>query len=293
MTSYQARVVLEGRGFLEAPHWHDGRLWISDLHRHEVILVDPGAADGPAASVRVAATLDDQPSGLGFLPDGSAIVVSLLNRRVMKIPASAGSADRAADAELTVHADLSGLTVGGTNDMIVAPSGNAYVGSFGYDVFARAPKALANLVLVTPDGSARVVADELAFPNGMAFTSGGSLLVAESEACRISEFDVAPDGSLSGRRVYAELPGRPDGVAIDAEDGLWVSFPREGRFDRLRPGGEVSDTIAIRPGWRAVSCGFGDDDLRSLYLATAKVVEPTSEAAIEVARVDVAAPAAR
>ncbi|MET0580035.1 MAG: SMP-30/gluconolactonase/LRE family protein, partial [Ilumatobacteraceae bacterium] len=189
MADVTREVLLEDRGFLEGPRWHGGELWLSDLHRHEVLVL---GADG---TCRVMATLDDQPSGLGFLPDGSAIVVSLLDRVVRRVD------------DLTVHSDLTALTVGGTNDMIVDDLGRAYVGSFGYDVFGGEARQPANLVLVEPDGSARVVADDMGFPNGMAFTSKGTLLVAESSARRITEFDVADDGSLSGRRVWCELPG--------------------------------------------------------------------------------------
>jgi sugar lactone lactonase YvrE len=268
MTERTTTVVLDGRGFLEAPHWRGDEVWTSDLHRHEVIAV---SVDG---GTRVVATVDDQPSGLGFLADGSAIVVSVLRRQVVRV------------GDGSLYADLADLTVGGANDMIVV-DGRAYVGSFGYDVFARAPKAPGNVVVIDADRSARVAADGLAFPNGMAVTDEGTLLVAETQASRIVEFDIADDGSLLDRRVWADLPGRPDGMTIDAEGAAWVALSREGRFVRVLRGGSCADSVATRPGWRAISCCLGGDDLRSLYGTTALVNEPTATAALEVARVDV------
>jgi sugar lactone lactonase YvrE len=269
MTQLSTKVLLDGRGFLEAPHWHDGEIWTSDLHRHEVLAI---SAD---SDTRVIATLDDQPSGLGFLPDGSAIVVSLLDRKILRV------------GDLSVLADLTALTVGGTNDMIVDAQGRAYVGSFGYDVFARAPKAPGNLVLVDTDGQAQVVAEDLQFPNGMAFTTEGTLLVAETTASVITEFDVHADGTLANRRVWADLAGRPDGVTIDAEGALWVSFPREGLVARISRGGEVLDEVHVQSGWRAVSCGFGGTNLTTLYVTTAHVTDTETTAAIEWTSVDV------
>jgi sugar lactone lactonase YvrE len=262
-------VLLEGRGFLEAPHWHDGELWMSDLHRHEVVAV---TTDGDA---RVVGAIDDQPSGLGFLPDGTAIVTSLLKRRVVRV------------TDDSLYADLADLTVGGTNDMIVDARGRAYVGSFGYDVFGRAPKAPGNLVLVDGRRAPRVVAEELAFPNGMAITSDGTLVVAESAGGLLTAFDVEDDGSLSGRRLWAEIPGRPDGITIDIEDAIWVALPREGRCVRVERGGALTGTVFARDGWRTVSCGFGGADLSTLYVTTAFVTEPTATACLEYALVDV------
>src|SRR5215203_2802463 len=232
-------VLIDDRQFLEAPHWHHGEVWSSDLHAREVIAV---SLDG---DTRVVAVLDDQPSGLGFRPDGSAIVVSLLDRRVLRV------------SDLSVLADLAPLTVGGTNDMVVDEHGRAYVGSFGYDLFARAPKAPGNLVFVDIDGSTRIVADGLEFPNGMAITDEGTLLVAETFASRITEFDIATDGSLSGRRVWAELPGKPDGITVDAEGAAWIAVPPANVAIRVKRGGQVLDEISAREGWRVISCGFG------------------------------------
>lgn len=270
--SPQCQVLIDGRGFLEAPRWRAERaeLWLSDLHRHEVLAL------GAGGDVRVVAELDDQPSGLGFLPDGTALVVSLLHRTVRRLP------------DLEVHADLTDLTIGATNDMIVDASGRAYVGSFGYDLFGRAPKAPGNLVLVEPDGSARVVAEDLQFPNGMAFTDEGTLLVAESSAGRITEFDVAADGSLSGRRLWCDVDGHPDGIAIDAEGAVWVALSRAGAFVRFRRGGERVGEVATSPGWSAIACGLGGPALTTLFMAVALIEGKTATARLQAATVDVA-----
>jgi sugar lactone lactonase YvrE len=270
VTDVGAQVVLEGRGYLEAPRWHGGELWLSDLHRHEVLAVAP---DG--TRVRVVAELDDQPSGLGFLPDGSALVVSLLKRRVLRVD------------DLGVHADLTELTIGATNDMVVDQRGRAYVGSFGYDLFGRAPKAPGNVVRVDPDGSARIVAEDLQFPNGMVITADGTLLVAETQASRITAFDLADDGSLSGRRVWCELPGRPDGVALDAEGALWVALPKEGIFVRVQEGGERLDEVPVRPGWRAVACELGGPGMHTLFMALALYEGDETSSVLESVVVDV------
>jgi sugar lactone lactonase YvrE len=264
------QVVLDGRGYLEAPRWHNGELWLSDLHRHQVVVVAPHGGGG-----RVVAELDDQPSGLGFLPDGTAIVVSLLKRQVLRVD------------DLSVHADLTDLTIGATNDMVVDEQGRAYVGSFGYDLFGRGPKAPGNIVRVDPDGSARIVAEGLQFPNGMALTSDGTLLVAETQGSRITAFDVDDDGSLTGRRVWCELPARPDGVAVDAEDALWVGLPKQGTFVRMHEGGECLDELRVRPGWRAVACELGGPDLRTLFMALALYEGDHTSSVLESVVVDV------
>jgi sugar lactone lactonase YvrE len=270
MSTLATEVLLTGRGFLEAPHWRAGEIWSSDLHRHEVIAVDPATA-----STRVVGAFADQPSGLGWRPDGSAVVVLLVERKLVAV------------ADGRVIADLTALSVGGTNDMVVDDQGRSYVGTFGYDVFARAPYAPGNLILVDIDGSARVVADDLAFPNGLAITDDRTLLVAETRADRIVAFDIAGDGSLSGRRVWADLPGRPDGITLDRAGATWVALPREGVVLRVEQGSEVTDTVTVTPGWRAVSCGLGGADGRILYVTTAQVVEPSATAAIEFAEVAV------
>ncbi|MGE0307758.1 MAG: SMP-30/gluconolactonase/LRE family protein [Acidimicrobiia bacterium] len=268
--SPSTQVLLDDRGFLEGPRWHDGKLWLSDLHRHQVLTYDAG-------ELSAVAELDDQPSGLGFLPTGDVLIVSLLHRRLLR------------GETLAVHADLVDLTIGGTNDMIVDRLGRAYVGSFGYDLFAKAPVAPGNLVLVTAEGNARVVAEDLAFPNGMAITADGCLLVAESYANTITAFDIADDGTLANRRVWAEVPGVPDGVSLDAGGALWVALGHSDSIVRVEAGGQITDRVTLRPEWNAVSCALGGDDGRTLFITTAKFAGRVTTARLESIRVEVPA----
>jgi sugar lactone lactonase YvrE len=269
MTEYGSTVVVSGRKFLESPRWRDGEMWLSDVAARQVV-----AADG-AGDIRVLAEVGGRPCGLGFLPDGTALVVSVRTMQVLRL------------SGLSLYADLSPLVVGGANDMVVDEKGRVYVGSFGYDVFGGAPQAPGNVVLIDVDGSARVVADGIGFPNSMVITSDGTLLLAATHDNRILEYDIGLDGSLVNRRTWAEVDGEPDGIALDSEGALWIALADTGTFQRVRRGGDVADSITVRAGRHAISCGFGGDDNGSLYLTTA-VYESSREAALEVARVAVA-----
>jgi sugar lactone lactonase YvrE len=271
--------LVTGRACLECPRWRGDRLWVSDLHRHEVLTVTM------AGDVTVAATFDDQPAGLGFLPDGTAIVASLFDRVLLRI----GDGGR-----LSQHADLSALTIGGTNDMVVDSGGRAFVGSFGYDYFAGEEPKPANIVRVEPDGSVFIAADNVDFPNGMVITPDErSLIVAESNGHRLTCFDLDAEGHLSGRRVFAELDTDPDGICRDSEGATWVALPRAKRFVRVLDGGEITDTIEV-PGRRAVACALGGPDGRTLFGITAKFWKDDSgevvgESKVEITRVTVPA----
>ena len=203
-------VLTKHLAFPEAPRWHDDRLFVSEIFGGRVVSID---ADGDVVPV---AEVPGRPSGLGWWPDGTMLVVSMQRRQVLRA---------AADGELVVLADLSPVVSGDTNDMVVDGRGNAYVGSFGYDYAAAEERRASVLVLVEPNGSARIVADDVWFPNGMVVTPDGrTLLVAETPAERITAFTVADDGSLSDRRVFAHLDGaRPDGIALDASGAVWVA----------------------------------------------------------------------
>jgi sugar lactone lactonase YvrE len=268
MREWRSEVVLADRGFLEGPRWHEGELWLSDLHRHEVLAFDP-----TTAGVRVMAELDDQPSGLGFLPGGDFVVTSLTRRAVLRgaTPPVGG-----APSELAEYADLAAFTRGATNDMIVDPHGRAYVGSFGYDWFAGEPKAPGNLVLVGPHGSARVVADGLHFPNGMAITPAGELLVAETDASRITAFAIGADGSLSAPRLWCELDGAPDGMCLDPHGALWVALSHAPYVVRVEEGGRVTDRVEVGEKHTAVACALGGPDGQTLFVCAAKIRRVTT-----------------
>ena len=244
--------LVSGRAFLESPRWRDGLLYVSDMHGDIVLSVTEAGEVSTVVDV-------DHPSGLGWLPDGSLLISSMTRRAVMRYDGS----------DLTVHADLSSLAPFDINDMIVDRHGHAFVGQFGYDMWSGSAPVAAALLRVDPDGSAHEVADELKMANGMVITGGHStLLVAESWGKCITAFDLANDGSLSNRRMWADLPDYPDGIGIDAQDAVWVASPVSDRFIRVVEGGEV--TRAIDAGGRhAIACEVGGTDGRTLFMVTA------------------------
>ncbi|WP_436772600.1 SMP-30/gluconolactonase/LRE family protein [Yinghuangia sp. YIM S09857] len=259
--------VLDGLCFGEGPRWHDGRLWLSDLVGHQVLAVevpeDLGSLAGGAKAETVVAEYGDQLSGLGWLPGGDLLVVAMGERRVLRLR----------DGVLTTHADLDGLGTHHVNDMVVRSDGFAYVGQMGYDFHTHGsrPEPMP-LIGVAPDGTARVVADDLNCANGMALSpDAGLLVVAESAARRLTAFDVATDGSLSGRRVFAALGDgdHPDGICLDAEGAVWVACPVSRRFIRVREGGEVTDSVELPDERRAIACVLGGGDRRTLLMVTA------------------------
>ena len=261
------RTVVEGMSFTECPRWHLGRLWFSDFYTHGVFSV---AEDGSGR--RQEAEVPGQPSGLGWLPDGRMLVVSMRDRRILR---------QEADGTLVTHADLRELARGHLNDMIVDSAGRAFVGNFGFDLMTGAAVTTADLIRVDPDGTATVAATDLWFPNGSVLTADGALLVDETFGNRISAFDIAADGTLVNRRTWAAfgaVPGEsaaaagervvaPDGCALDAAGCLWVADAMGGRVLRVREGGEVIDEIA--PGTGVYACGLGGADGCTLYLCVA------------------------
>jgi sugar lactone lactonase YvrE len=251
-------VLLDGRAFLEGPRWHEGRLWLSDMHTHHVLALD---TDGKVETI---VEVPNQPSGLGWLPDGRLLIVSMTDRKLLRLEGR----------KLELHADLSGLASFDCNDMVVDGLGRAYVGNFGFDLNARADFKPAELILVPPDGAARVVADDLRFPNGTVITPDGStLIVGESFGGRLSAFDIEPDGSLSGRRVWAQLDGSvPDGICLDAEGAIWVSSPVSNEVLRVREGGEITRRIATET--QAIACMLGGADRCTLFVLTSSTTEP-------------------
>jgi sugar lactone lactonase YvrE len=266
-------LLIDGLVFGEGPRWRGDRLWFSDMHDEAVHTVD---LSGRLETV--VALPGREPSGLGFLPDGSLLVVSMLDRKILRV----------LDGEVAVHADLSALVSDRCNDMVVDDHGRAYVGTYPPP---SDPQGV--LVVVEPDGTARIAADGMAFPNGSVFADDGRrLIVAESLGRRFSEFDVQPDGSLINRRVYADCaPYGPDGICIDAEGALWAAMPLAHEFHRVAPGGEVLDRISM--GDRlAIACTLGGREMRSLFLLTSTQlpgdgIKGTHDAAVHVVEVDV------
>jgi sugar lactone lactonase YvrE len=254
-------VVLEGLAFPEAPRWHEGRFWFSDMHAHEVMVTD---LDGRRETV---VEVPQQPSGLGWLPDGRLLVVSMVDRRLLRLDGGG----------LTEVADLTPWAGFHCNDMVVDHDGRAYVGNFGFDHYRGQPVTPARLVRVDPDGSVTVVDEHTLFPNGMVVTpDGGTLVVGETYGRRLTAWDRRPDGSLTGRRLFADLaPGVPDGICLDAEGAIWVADPRAHEVLRVLEGGEVTDRVPT--GERgAYACMLGGDDRRTLLVCTALASGPVT-----------------
>lgn len=243
--------LVDGLAFPECPRWHDGELWLSEKRAGRVLAVTPGG------DTRTVAAVPGGPGGIGWTPDGDLLVLDMTARALLRLD----------DEGLETVAELGELTVGRCNDMIVDGRGRAYVGHFGYDLLGGEPPAPATLVLVEPDGSARTVAEDLHFPNGCALTPDGTtLLVAESAAGRITAFTVEADGALSGRRVFAAVDGVvPDGIALDAAGGLWVSDPVGCALVRVEAGGSVTARVSTAPAG-AFACALGGDDGRTLFV---------------------------
>ena len=257
--------LVGGGAFFESPRWHKGRLWVSDYWRHKVLAISP---DGTTESV---AQVPGSPSGLGWLPDGTLLVVSMLDSKLLRVENGA----------TVLHADLSAHSGPQSNDMVVDAAGRAYVGTIDFESFADMPTT--NLVRVDPDRSVSVAADGLLFPNGSVITPDGStLIIAESWAQRLTAFDLEPDGSLANRREWAGFappqaagtPGQPaqwscapDGIALDAEGAIWVADAANKRAIRVRQGGQILEEIGAG-GLDVIACALGGDDGHTLFLCT-------------------------
>jgi sugar lactone lactonase YvrE len=252
------KTLLDGLAFPEGPRWHDGKLVFSDVHAHQVIAVDM------AGKSSVVCEVPAQPSGLGWLPDGRMLVVSMIDRKLLRL-------DR--DGLKTV-ADISNLAPFHCNDMVVDSKGRSYIGNFGFDLHANEKPRPTTLVMVTPEGAARIVAEDLKFPNGTVITPDGkTLIVGESFGSVLTAFDIAADGTLSGRRVWASLGENvPDGIGLDAEGAIWVACPTKSEVIRVKQGGEVTERFKVRTD--AFACMLGGPDGRTLFVATANGSDP-------------------
>jgi sugar lactone lactonase YvrE len=246
----ELQTLMTGIAFGESPRWHDDRLWFSDWGAQEIIAVD---LEGES---EVIVRVPSFPFCIDFLPDGRLLIVSASDRLLLR---------REPDGPLVTHADLSTLSEHPWNDIVVDGRGNAYIGNIGFD-FPEAEFAPGTLALVTPDGSARQVADGVAFPNGIVVTPDNStLIVAESYANRLTAFDITADGSLSNQREWADLGGGvPDGICLDAEGAVWYGDVPNKQCVRVREGGEVLQTIDLDRG--CFACMLGGMDGRTLFM---------------------------
>jgi sugar lactone lactonase YvrE len=256
-TTATTQVLADGFAFLEGPRWHDDRLFVSDMHDGRVFAVD---AHG---TIETIAVVPNRPSGLGWLPDGRLLVVSMTDRRVLRLE----------NGVLHEHADLSDVATFHANDMVVDRHGRAYVGNFGFDFQGGEKLRPAALALVHPDGRVERAACGLAFPNGAVITPDGrTLVVAESFGRCLTAFDIAVDGSLSNKRLWADTkPAVPDGICLDAEGAIWIASPITKEAVRVRAGGEVTHRIPTTQ--QAVACALGGADGQTLFLLTSGSIE--------------------
>jgi len=257
-------VLAEGIYFGEGPRWREGRLWFSDFYAHAVKSVSL------AGDLRTEFEIEDRPSGLGWMPDGSMLIVSMQKRQVLR---------RGTDGQVRLHADLGGVAGFHCNDMVVDASGRAYVGNFGFDLDAEmgargvesvlAEHPTAKLACIAPDGAVSVAAGDLHFPNGSVITpDGGTLIVGETLGGVLTAFDIGADGGLSNRRVWAPTrPRIPDGIALDAQGAVWIANPIAPECALIAEGGEV--LAVIDTGMPCYACMLGGDDGRTLFMLTA------------------------
>lgn len=276
--------LLEGGSFFEGPRWRDGRWWVSDFYRHVVLAV---SEDGKTEDLM---TVEAQPSGLGWLPDGSLLVVSMKDHRLLR---------RSPDGTVDVHADISDHCGGHLNDMVVDARGRAYVGNFGFDLMAGDAPAPTALVRVDPDGTVVRAADDMYFPNGSVITpDGATLVVAESLGCRLTAFTIADEGMLTDRRVWGQLAPTPtlgsfdetlpqvtvapDGCCLDAEGHIWAADALGSRLIRVAPGGDIVEELTPPDGLGCFACMLGGEDGRTLLVCSAPdFVEQARSAARE------------
>ena len=280
--SKNTEVLIEGLTFTEGPRWHDGRLYFSDFFTHRVLAVDT------KGNMETIVETPQQPSGLGWSPDGSMLIVSMNDQKLLSF----------SNGELSEVADLSQLATHFCNDMVVDKKGNAYVGNFGFDLHAGEPIKPTNLILVRPGEEPCVVAENVFFPNGTVITPDDkTLIVGETFASCLTAFDINEDGTLTNRRVWADLRSIeegytpvPDGICLDAEGAIWVASPSTNDVIRVQEGGALLDKVEVDRG--AFACMLGGENGNTLFISTAN--DSTEEtclkersARIEVIDVDV------
>ena len=312
------QVVVDGLAFPECPRWRPDGLWFSDQHGGQIWRIGP---DGTAEAM---ADVPGGPSGLGWLPDGTLLAVSMHEKKLFAVTfGGAGSGASDEGAVLTVVADLAPYNPGLSNDMVVDAIGRCYIGNIGFDIYGGAELCPTVLVLVDlvvrgfagasgdaagasgdaagasgdalplaePERSLiepRVVADDLLVPNGAVVTPAGDrLIVAETMAQRLTSFHIAGDGSLDDRRLFADLGDEsPDGICTDAEGGIWFASLRGHQVVRVEEGGRVTERISTGDR-RAIACMLGGDDRRDLYVCTTRTLDPVKSVGMRSGAIEV------
>jgi sugar lactone lactonase YvrE len=256
------KIEADGLAFTECPRWHDGQFYFSDVQGNRVCRL--------SATGRVETLLElaDNPSGLGFLPDGDLLVVSVHDEKLLRV---------SKDGSVREHADLSSVVGHGINDMVVDLAGCAYVGQFGYEHSeGRMPEA-SPIILVDPQGHVSVGPDAVLVANGMVLTPDGrTLICAESAGGKLSAYDVGPNGALSHRRTFTRLPPGhyPDGICLDAAGGVWVACVLGPGFVRVLEGGSITHVVPMPEGRFAYACMLGGADRKTLYMCTSERYDP-------------------
>jgi sugar lactone lactonase YvrE len=272
MTPITPKAVLDRGRYFEGPRWHSNRLWFVDVLNRTLLSLDPSGECKKHAKIE-----DDTPCGLGILPDGKLVVLTMFRKRLMTY----------ADGQLSLYADLSGVATGTIDDMIIDGLGRAYVGDLGFDLPPPPDRApVGRIILVMPDGKARVVADGLRFPNGIAISADNSqLVVAEMEGDCLVEYDIEADGSLNFRRRLGNMKA-PDGICLDHEGAVWVASFDENAFIRLSREGRELQRIKV-PGRRAIACVLGGPERRTLFCLSAATSHEELRQRKSSARIDV------
>ncbi|KWV57370.1 hypothetical protein AS156_39340 [Bradyrhizobium macuxiense] len=271
-TEPRLKTILDGGRYFEAPRWHDGRLWFVDCMARTLLSISSSGERQEHAAVT-----DDTPCGLGVLPDGDIVVLTMFRKRLLRF----------ADGQLSLYADLSQLAAGTIDDMIVDGQGRAYVGDLGFDLPPPDNRgAVGRIILVMPDGSARVVADGLRFPNGIAVSSDHTrLVVAEMDGACLADYDIAPDGSPQLRGRLGRI-NEPDGICLDRDGSVWVASFTEDAFIRIGRDGAERERIAV-PGRRALACALGGAERRTLFCLSAATSYEDLRKGKSVSRIDI------
>ena len=279
-------ILMDGLTFGEGPRWHEEKFYFSDFYSHKVFSLDM------EGNSEVIVEVPAQPSGLGWMPDGTMLIVSMKDKKLLSFNKNT----------LSEVADLSNLAGFHCNDMVVDDQGNAYIGNFGFNTYSGEEIRPANLILVRPGEDPCLAADDLLFPNGTVITPDGkTLIVGETYAARLTAFDINQDATLSNRRVWADFTldadegdiPLPDGMCLDAEGAIWVASPSTAEVIRVREGGLILDRISVET--NAYACMLGGDDLKTLFICTSNAsgVDPESalrekSGKIEIIKVEVA-----
>ncbi len=277
--------LMKGLTFGEGPRWHENKFYFSDFYSHKVYSLDLSGKH------EVIVEIPNQPSGLGWTPDGTMLIVSMKDRKLMSFK----------DGQLKERADLTEFSGFHCNDMVVDIDGNAFIGNFGFNTYDGEEIKPTNLILVRPGEEPVLAADNLFFPNGTVITPDNkTLIVGETYAARLTAFDKSEDGSLSNRRIWADLKVNaeegtvplPDGMCIDEEGAIWVASPSTAEVIRVHEGGMISERIPVQT--NAFACMLGGEDRRTLFICTSNGSGVDPEAAlreksgkIEITQVDV------